>query len=171
VNVASRGRRVVLFFVVALIVLAIDVVTKAVVLARLAPGTTIELLGSALKFQLVRNSGVAFSIGNGLTPVLTMVVLAVSVAVIRFGLKGRSASLAVALGLILGGALGNLADRLFRPPGPFEGRVVDFISVGWWPVFNVADSGITCGAVLMVVAILFFDHSTSQQQTSSVLRF
>jgi signal peptidase II len=168
VNVASRGRRVALFFVVALIVLAIDVVTKAVVLARLAPGTTIVLLGDALKFQLVLNPGVAFSIGDGLSPVLTVVVLAVSVAVIRFGLKARSVPLAFALGLILGGALGNLADRLFRPPGPFEGRVVDFISVGWWPVFNVADSAITCGGVLMVVTMLFFDHSTGQQQTSSV---
>ncbi len=71
------------------------------------------------------------------------------------GVRRFTSSRALGLGLVLGGALGNLIDRFFRAPGPLQGHVVDFVSVGWWPVFNVADSSIVCGAIMLVVLTLF----------------
>ncbi|MGB6277721.1 MAG: signal peptidase II, partial [Rhodococcus sp. (in: high G+C Gram-positive bacteria)] len=79
----------------------------------------------------------------------------------------RSPWWALGLGLVLGGALGNLIDRFFRAPGPFQGHVVDFVSVGWWPVFNVADSSIVCGAILLVVLSLFGFEPNGERVTKS----
>ncbi len=86
---------------------------------------------------------------------MTLVAVGVVIGVIRIGRTLRSPWWALGLGLVLGGALGNLIDRIFRSPGPLQGHVVDFVSVGWWPVFNVADSSIVCGAVLLVALTLF----------------
>ena len=75
---------------------------------------------------------------------------------------------ALGLGMILGGALGNLVDRFFRSPGPLRGHVVDFLSIGWWPVFNVADSAVVCGAMLLVGLSMFgidFDTEGKQAET------
>ncbi len=77
------------------------------------------------------------------------------IGVIKIGRTLSSPWWALGLGLVLGGALGNLIDRLFRSPGPLQGHVVDFVSVGWWPVFNVADSSIVCGAILLVALTVF----------------
>ncbi|NMO93300.1 signal peptidase II [Actinomycetospora sp. TBRC 11914] len=148
-------RRLALLVVTAVVVLALDIATKAVVVATMTDGQRIPLIGDTVSLYLIRNSGAAFSLATGMTWVLTLVALAVVVGIARFARRLRSPGWAIALGLVLGGALGNLADRFFRGPGPLEGHVVDFVSVGWWPVFNAADSAICCGGALLVVLALW----------------
>jgi signal peptidase II len=149
---ARRTRRL---FAVAAVVLALDLLTKIVAVAVIEPGRPIEIIGDTVTLRMVRNAGAAFSMATGMTWLLTLVAVAVVVGVIRIGRTLRSGWWAVGLGLVLGGALGNLIDRFFRSPGPLQGHVVDFVSIGWWPVFNVADSSIVCGAVLLVIITLF----------------
>ncbi|WP_308014676.1 MULTISPECIES: signal peptidase II [unclassified Rhodococcus (in: high G+C Gram-positive bacteria)] len=149
---ARRTRRL---FAVAAVVLALDLLTKIVAVAVIEPGRPIEIIGDTVTLRMVRNAGAAFSMATGMTWLLTLVAVAVVVGVIRIGRTLRSGWWAVGLGLVLGGALGNLIDRFFRSPGPLQGHVVDFVSIGWWPVFNVADSAIVCGAVLLVIITLF----------------
>lgn len=148
-------RRLALLVVTAVVVLALDIATKAVVVATMTDGQRIPLLGDTVSLYLIRNSGAAFSLATGMTWVLTLVALAVVVGIVRFARRLRSVGWAIALGLVLGGALGNLTDRFFRGPGPLEGHVVDFVSVGWWPVFNAADSAICCGGALLVILALW----------------
>lgn len=148
-------RRLVTLIATAVLVLALDVATKAVVVATMTDGQRIPVLGDTVSLYLIRNSGAAFSLATGMTWVLTLVAVAVVVGIARFARRLRSAGWAIALGLVLGGALGNLADRFFRGPGPLTGHVVDFVSVGWWPVFNAADSAICCGGALLVVLALW----------------
>ncbi len=137
--------------VLAAVVLGLDLLTKTIVVANLTPGDPVPIIGDFARLSLVRNPGAAFSMATGMTWLLTLVAAAVVVGVVRIGRTLRSLGWAIGLGLVLGGALGNLMDRLFRAPGPLQGHVVDFVAVGWWPVFNVADSAIVCGAILLVV--------------------
>jgi len=156
----TRPRRILLFACVAVVVLALDAVSKALVVAHLRQiGVPHRELGGAVYVEQVRNSGAAFSLGTGFTVVLTVLAVAVVVLIVRFASRLRSRGWAAALGLILGGALGNLADRLLRSPGVGRGHVVDWISLfgpdgKYWPVFNLADSGIVCGAVLAALLAL-----------------
>lgn len=148
----ARGRRRLRVFAgVAFLVLALDVATKAAAVTRLADRSPVELLGGALTLRLVRNSGAAFGIGSNLTLAFTVISIAVAAVVIRIAFNIRALPWAITLGLLLGGALGNLADRLVRPPAPFRGYVVDWIELPHWPVFNLADSAIVCGGVLAVI--------------------
>lgn len=140
-----------MFAAVAVLAVAADQITKAIALRQLRPGETVELVGSLLRLNLVRNSGAAFSIGAGFTLVLTLIATGVVVVVLRLSRRLRSKVWAVALGLLLGGALGNLADRFFRDPGPLRGHVVDFLELPRWPIFNLADTAVVCAAVLMVL--------------------
>jgi len=148
-----------LFAVMAAIALTLDTVSKAVVAAELGGHAPIRLLGGAIYLVETRNSGAAFSLGTGATFILTAVALAVVGFILRTAGRMRSTGWAVALGLVLGGALGNLADRLFRAPGFGRGHVVDWISLfsddgHVWPIFNLADSAIVCGALLAAVLAL-----------------
>jgi signal peptidase II len=148
-----------LLSLIAVLVLAADLVTKVVAVAQLEGREPVQLLGGLVYLQLVRNPGAAFSLATGYTWVLTIVAAAVVVVIIRVARRLRSTGWAVALGLVLGGALGNLTDRIFRAPGPLQGHVVDFVSVfapdgRVWPVFNVADSSIVSGGVLLVLLAL-----------------
>ena len=136
---------------VSLGVLAADVLTKLLAVRELSDREPVELGGGILTLRLVRNSGAAFGMAQGLTVLLTALALVVVVVILRMARRLRSTWWAVALGLVLGGALGNLADRLFRAPGPGRGHVVDFLELPRWPVFNLADSAIVCAAVLMVL--------------------
>jgi signal peptidase II len=116
----------------------------------------VRLLSGAIYLVQTRNSGAAFNVGTGATVVLTVIATAIVVVILRTARKMRSTGWAVALGLILGGALGNLTDRIFREPGIGRGHVVDWISLfsndgHVWPIFNVADSAVVCGAVLTAV--------------------
>ncbi|MCD2196447.1 signal peptidase II [Actinomycetospora endophytica] len=152
---AVPRRRLVMLVVTAVVVLAIDIGTKVLVVATMTDGQRIPLIGDVVSLYLIRNSGAAFSLATGMTWVLTLVAIAVVVGIVRFARQLGSRGWALALGLVLGGALGNLADRFFRGPGPLEGHVVDFVSVGWWPVFNAADSAICCGGALLVFLALW----------------
>ena len=149
-----RPKRLILFAGVAVFALAADLVSKLLVVTYL-PEThpAVRLLGGAVYLDQARNSGAAFSLGTGFTLGLTAVAVLVVAFILKQAARMRSASWAVALGLILGGALGNLTDRVFRAPGVLRGHVVDWISVfgaygKHWPIFNLADSAVVCGAVL-----------------------
>ena len=147
---------------VAAVVLVFDVVTKVLAVELLTPGQPVSIIGDTVTWTLVRNSGAAFSMATGYTWVLTLVAMAVVVGIVWMGRRLVSPWWAVGLGMILGGALGNLVDRFFRSPGPLRGHVVDFMSIGWWPVFNVADPAVVGGAILLVVLSVFgyeFDGS------------
>jgi len=153
---APRNRKILLILIgVALFAWIADIVSKVAVVANLTEGDPVQIIGDTVTLKLVRNSGAAFSMGTGYTWILTLVALAVVVGIIKFSRRLRSIWWAIGLGLVLGGALGNLTDRMVRAPGPLRGHVVDFISVGWWPVFNLADSAVVCGAVGLVVLTLF----------------
>ena len=136
---------------VAAVVLALDLATKVLVVAELEGRRTLELLGGQLLIRVSRNPGAAFSFAEGATVVFTAIAVAVVVVIVRVSRRLGSLGWAVSLGLLLGGASGNLVDRLFRSPGPGRGAVVDFIDFQVFPSFNVADSGITTGAVLAVL--------------------
>ncbi|HVS67948.1 MAG TPA: signal peptidase II [Mycobacteriales bacterium] len=132
-------------------VLVVDVVTKLVAVAKLAHRDRVTLIPHVLWLTFTRNAGAAFSVGTGATFVFTAVAVGVVVVIARTARSLRSVGWAVALGLLLGGAMGNLSDRLFRSPGPFRGHVVDWIALPHWPVFNIADSAIVIGGILAVL--------------------
>ncbi|HZC73785.1 MAG TPA: signal peptidase II [Jatrophihabitans sp.] len=156
----TRSRRLGLFVSVAALALALDVSSKLIVVAKLPEShAPVRILGGAIYLQQTRNSGAAFSLGTGFTVVLTLVAVAVVGVIARTAGRMRSRGWAIALGLILGGALGNLADRIFRAPGVGSGHVVDWISAfgpdaKYWPIFNLADSAIVCGAILAALLAL-----------------
>jgi signal peptidase II len=147
---ARYRRGVVVLLAVAVAVLVTDIVTKVVVVATLSDRGPIRLLGGLLKLRVTRNPGAAFSIGPSLTVVFAVIAVGVIVFILRTSRRIQSLSWAVTLGLLLGGATGNLIDRLLRAPGPFRGYVVDWIQVPHWPVFNIADSCIVCGGLIAV---------------------
>ena len=155
----DRRPRTRLLLSLAAAVLLVDLATKLLVVARIEPGEDIRFLGGALYLTHLRNTGAAFSFAEGFTVVFTLVALAVVVVIVRTARRLFSAGWAVTLGLVLGGAVGNLVDRIFRDPGFLRGGVVDFLSVfgpdgEMWPVFNVADSAIVCGGILGAVLAL-----------------
>ena len=150
----ARPRRVGLLVAVAVFVIAADVVSKAIVVARMPGHAPIRLLGGLLTITLTRNGGAAFSIGTSMTIVFTAIALGVVVYILRTARNLRSIGWAITLGLLLGGATGNLLDRIFRAPGLFQGHVVDWIELPHWPVFNLADSAIVCAGALVVLLAL-----------------
>ena len=139
---------------VAVVVLALDQLTKALVVADLGEGERRDFAGSLLRLHLTRNAGAAFSTATGMTWVLTVIAAVVVVVVVRVASRLQSRVWALTLGLLLGGALGNLTDRLFRAPGVARGHVVDFLELPHWPIFNVADSAIVTAGVLVVLLTL-----------------
>ncbi|MFI6843392.1 signal peptidase II [Kitasatospora sp. NBC_00085] len=149
---AQRGRRRIgVLLTVALVAFLIDLGTKLLVVARLENHAAIKVIGDVMTFQVIRNSGAAFGMGQALTIVFTVIAASVIVVIWRIARRLYSLPWAIALGLLLGGALGNLTDRLFRAPSAFRGHVVDFISVQHFAVFNLADSAIVCGGILVVL--------------------
>lgn len=148
----GRKRRVGVLLAVAAAVYALDVVSKIVVAATMHYGAPIRLLGPVLRLDYTRNGGAAFSLGGtGYTVVFTLIAVGVVTVILRLARKLFSVRWAIALGLLLGGALGNLTDRVARAPGLLRGWVVDFIEVPHWPIFNLADSAICVGGALMVL--------------------
>jgi signal peptidase II len=160
-------RRLRLLLSVAAVVLFLDVVTKVLAVKLLTPQQPVSIIGDTVTWTLVRNSGAAFSMGTSYTWVLTLVATVVVIGIVWMGRRLVSPWWALGLGMILGGALGNLVDRFFRSPGPLRGHVVDFLSIGWWPVFNVADPAVVGGAILLVALSLFgFDFDTDERRRS-----
>jgi signal peptidase II len=150
-RVPGPARRLRVLLAVAVSVLTLDIVSKVIVVATLSRRPPLVLLGGFLTLRVSRNPGAAFSIGTSLTLVFTAIAVGVVVFILRTARRIRSLPWAITLGLLLGGATGNLADRLFRYPGPLRGYVVDWIQLPHWPVFNLADSAIVCGGVLAVL--------------------
>ncbi|CAM5258403.1 signal peptidase II [Streptomyces californicus] len=149
---AVRGKRKVLaLLTVAVVAYALDLVTKMIVVAKLEHQPPIDIIGDWLQFRAIRNPGAAFGFGEAFTVIFTIIAAGVIVVIVRLARKLYSLPWAIALGLLLGGALGNLTDRLFRAPGVFEGAVVDFIAPKHFAVFNLADSAIVCGGILIVI--------------------
>ena len=134
---------------IAILIVAVDQLTKAWALSAL-DDRDIDLFWT-LRFHLTRNSGMAFSRGEGLGPVIGVLALVVVAALLVSMRRQTSAVSTVAVGLVIGGAAGNVVDRLFRSPGWFRGAVIDFIDLQWWPIFNIADMAITVGGVLLVL--------------------
>lgn len=147
-----RRRRVApLSLGVAAVWLAIDQITKSWAVSRLSDNRVIEVIGS-LQFSLSYNSGMAFGRGQGLGPIIGVVALLV-VVFLLVGLRVEGSRIGMfAVGLVVGGAAGNVVDRLLRGDRWFRGAVVDFIDLQWWPVFNIADIGVTVGGLLLVVS-------------------
>jgi signal peptidase II len=135
------------------LVILLDQVTKSWAVSALADGRVIHVIGS-LQFSLGFNSGFAFSQGQGMGPLVGVFAIIAVLFLLRAVRKATTQLSAMALCAIVAGALGNIADRIFRGEGWLHGRVVDFIDVQWWPVFNVADSSITVGACALIAAML-----------------
>lgn len=132
--------------------LTLDQISKALALAALRPGRSVAAIDGILHWTLQRNPGAAFSLFTRFPVVFTILATMISVVILATMRKVHDRFTAVALGLVLGGALGNLVDRVARAPAPFRGHVIDFIDFRVWPVFNLADSAVVVGAVLLVVA-------------------
>jgi signal peptidase II len=161
----GRGRLLTVLTVLAAVLYASDVITKTVALKTLEGEPPLVVIPGVLQFRLIFNSGAAFSIGTGMTLILTIIAAGVVVAIVRVARKLGSLPWAITLGMLLGGALGNLTDRLLRYPSGFgrstqlQGHVVDFVEVlpgnfpviDYFPIFNVADSAIVCGGILAVI--------------------
>ncbi len=141
---------------VALAVYALDQASKSWAVHRLSDGSTIDLVGS-LRFNLAFNSGAAFSRGTGFGPLIALLAIGIVVVLIWTSRSSTGRLTSVAMGLVLGGAIGNLSDRLLRegPGGFLGGAVVDFIDLQWWPIFNIADSAVVVGGILLVLSAGF----------------
>jgi len=143
------GRPVLATALVVGIVVA-DQLTKQWAVRELADAP-VSIIGNDVSFELTRNTGSAFSLFQAFTPLLAVIALVVALLLVREVRRSRDTLMIVGLSLVLGGALGNLVDRLFRSPGFLKGAVVDFVHLGRFPTFNVADSAITISAALIVL--------------------
>jgi len=155
----QKDEREVMPFFVAAIVFSLDRFTKIAALRALDLGQSIIAIPGALRITLVLNDGAAFGLFKGKSVFFVFISLAVIIAIVAYLIKSRpmDRTVSIGLGLILGGALGNLADRIVI------GRVIDFIDLGIWPVFNIADSCITIGAVVLVFSMLVKRPLASKQ--------
>lgn len=148
-------RALVLLSVVALAVLALDQFAKYLVVSNMEVGQLIPVLGDFFQLYFVKNSGAAFSLASGFTWILSIVAVGVIVAIIVFARRIKSTAWAIMIGLLLGGALGNVTDRLFREPGFGIGHVIDFLKLWQFPaIFNIADVAIVTGMGLFLLLTL-----------------
>jgi signal peptidase II len=138
-------------------VVALDQITKHWAVSSLNDGRVIDVLGS-LRFNLSFNRGMAFSQGTGIGPFIGVLGILV-VLYLLIGMRKSSVSGAVFVGLVAGGAAGNIVDRLFRGEAWLRGAVVDFIDLQWWPVFNIADAAICIGGALLVFTLFRTEKS------------
>lgn len=140
-------------FAIAWTIWLLDFVSKSWAISNLSSQPR-KVLGNFLALTLTKNSGAAFNIATGFTYIFSLLALAVVVAVLYYSSKITSVGWQVAVGLLLGGVLGNLTDRLFRSPGFFNGYVIDWIEIPNWPIFNLADSAISTAAALALILTL-----------------
>ena len=160
----KRRSKTGLIAAVVIAVALVDQTVKQVMLSILTEGEPLPVIGDWFRFTLLFNPGAAFSMGGeGSTWLFTTIqlvfVLGVAIAAPRITHSGQ----AVGLALIAGGALGNFADRIFRAPGFWFGHVVDYISVGSFAVFNIADAAITCGVVLFIITMLLEERKAEHE--------
>ncbi len=155
----TNRRELKIFGLTAFVIIILDQITKYWAQEYLLPRREsgegpIVLLNGLLKFTYAENTGAAFSIGTGLTWVFTTIALVVVVIIIKYSRKLGSVAWALALGGLLGGAVGNLIDRMFRAPGPFRGFVVDFIQLPYWAIFNIADMAVVISGVSIAILLI-----------------
>jgi signal peptidase II len=163
---ASTARRPRRIAAIVIGVVALDQATKTWAVSALAD-RPVRIVGDDVTLRLGRNSGGAFNLFQGSTPVLALVAVLVAGVLVHLLRRAEGPRLAVALALLVGGACGNLVDRLVRAPGFLRGEVVDFIDVGPWPTFNLADSAITVGAVLLVIDVVMSGCSARRARAGS----
>jgi signal peptidase II len=145
-----RSTRTASIGIIAIAVLVLDQITKLWAAAALDDRHVIHVVWK-LRLRLIRNPGTAFSLGEGKGPLLGVIACIVVVVLVRMARQPRTMVSALGIALILGGAAGNVIDRIVRSPHGFlTGHVVDFIDFQFWPVFNVADMGVTCGILLVI---------------------
>jgi signal peptidase II len=138
-------------YLVAALIWGLDLSTKIWAVNNLSARNPVEILGSFFQLTLIRNPGAAFSFATGATVVFTAIAVAAVMVIVYYSSKITSMGWASTLGLLLGGVLGNLTDRLFRSPGFFKGEVIDWLEITNWPVFNLADSAIVVAAFLAIL--------------------
>lgn len=143
-----------LFAIVAVLAVVADQVTKVLAVRHLTDRADIEVVGELLQLHLTYNPGAAFSLGTRFTVVLACLAAVATLVVLWLSRRIGSPMWALAMGFLLAGIDGNLADRLFREPGPLRGHVVDFLMLPNWPIFNVADVCINVGVGLVLIQIL-----------------
>jgi signal peptidase II len=158
---APVSRRGVIVAVIVVFVVALDQATKTWAVAALGDGPT-RIVGD-IELRLSHNTGGAFSLFQGFTPLLAILAILLALALLRALRRTDDVWVVVALALVLGGAIGNLIDRVVRSPGFLRGAVIDFVSVGSFPTFNAADAAITVGAILLVVRVVFGDRSDDRR--------
>jgi signal peptidase II len=157
----ARSRRVLALYGTAALVLVLDQLTKHLVVTNLAGRPPVDLIGEVVQLRYTTNSGGAFSLLTGAPLFFGITAIVIVGGIIYASRRAQPLSLLVVLGLVLGGALGNLTDRLLRGEGLLRGEVVDFVKVGWWPVFNVADSCLVVGGILLAI---FLGRAESEQR-------
>ena len=143
------------------VIVLLDQISKAWALRDLADGRIIHVVWT-MQFNLTYNRGMAFSRGTGIGPIIGVIGLVVVVLLLLSLRRADNALTRVATGLIIGGAVGNILDRLFRGSGWMRGAVIDFIDFQWWPVFNIADMAIMIGAATMMVAMLKYNSQINR---------
>ena len=138
-------------FSVAWFVWILDLATKIWAVSTLSQRSNVKVFGSFFQLTLVRNPGAAFSFATSATIFLTIFSILVLITILYFSPRITSKGWAVVLGLVLGGILGNLVDRIFREPGLLRGHVIDWMQLPNWPIFNIADSAIVIAALISIV--------------------
>lgn len=159
VDPRRNRRELVTFGITAFLIILADQITKFWAQEYLLPRRQsgegpVEMLGGFLKFTYAENTGAAFSIGSGITWVFTTIALFVVIMIFRYARKLGSLPWALSLGGLLGGSLGNLIDRMFRAPGPFQGFVVDFIQLPYWAIFNIADMAVVISGATIAFLLI-----------------
>lgn len=137
-------------WLIALTIWLIDYATKTWALSNFSSDPQ-RVIGTFLQFTLLKNSGAAFSFASGFTLIFSLLAVAVVATIIRFAGRISSRGWLICAGLLLGGVLGNLTDRVFREPGFFLGHVIDWIQIPNWPIFNIADIAISTAALLAFI--------------------
>jgi signal peptidase II len=164
-------RALVLLGVVAAGILALDQLAKYLIVTNLEVGEIVPVIGELLQFHFVKNSGAAFSLASGFTWILSLVAVGVIVAIVMFAKRIKAKSWAWMLGLLLGGALGNVTDRLFREPSFAQGHVIDFIQIWGFPaIFNIADIAICTAMGLFLLLTLRGVHLDGTKASETIER-
>ena len=165
----SRSKLAFWTLLTAVVLIALDQISKQAAIAFLAPNTSTEFLGSVVKFYLIRNDAAAFSMGFGATWIFTIISSVATVVCVWFAFRIRTLPWALLLGGLLGGVAGNLLDRLFREPGFANGHVIDFIQIPFnFPIFNLADCAICVVAALTVIRVMRGDDVGGKRQATEL---
>ncbi len=153
--------------VIIVVIATVDQIVKQLMLNWLEIGEPVSVIGDWFRFYLLFNPGAAFSMGENSTWLFTCIQLAFVIGISIYAPRITHRLVGVGLAMVAGGALGNLLDRLFRDPAFFVGHVVDYISIGNFAVFNIADAAISCGVVVFVIGMFLEDRETARTEKAA----